>query len=89
LLIVLPVATIEHLASQIDDGDFEVDLNLQQIKTPTEEVVPFEINSLRRDCLLQGLDSIELSLTRQDKIKAFQDLDKLQRPWVYQVRVSE
>jgi len=83
LLIALPVSTIEHLASQLDDGEFEIDLSLKQIKTPAGEIVDFEIDSWRRDSLLKGLDSIDLSLTYQQKIKEFQRLDNIQRPWVY------
>jgi len=83
LLVVLPVNTIEHLASQVDDGDFEIDL------TPKGEIISFEIDAWRRDCLLQGLDSIDLTLTRQDKIKEFQSLDQAERPWVYRVLTSK
>jgi len=83
LLIALPVSTIEHLASQLDDGEFEIDLSLKQITTPAGEIVEFEIDSWRRDSLLKGLDSIDLSLTYRQKIKEFQRLDNIQRPWVY------
>lgn len=88
LLVVLPVSTIEHLASQVNDGDFEIDLNLNQIKTPKGELVSFEIDAWRRDCLLQGLDSIDLTLTRRDKIEEFQRLDQTERPWVYRALAS-
>jgi len=83
LLVSLPVATIEHLAGQIEHGDFEIDLTRQHIVIPSGEAVVFEIDSWRRNRLLLGLDSIDLSLTHQDKIKEFQRLDKVERPWVY------
>jgi len=89
LLVVLPVSTVENLASQVDDGDFEIDLNLNQIKSPKGEIIPFEIDAWRRDCLLQGLDSIDLTLTRQGKIKEFQRLDQTERPWVYRAQASK
>jgi len=89
LLVVLPVATIEHLASQVGDGDFEISLDLKQIKTPAGEIIPFDVDSWRRESLLQGLDSIDLSLTRRDKIKEFQRLDQVQRPWVYRAQASD
>jgi len=54
-----------------------------QIKTPKGEIVSFEIDAWRRDCLLQGLDSIDLTLARKNKIKEFQRLDQAERPWVY------
>jgi len=64
------------------------DLNLNQIKTPKGELVSFEIDAWRRDCLLQGLDSIDLTLTRRDKIEEFQRLDQTERPWVYRALAS-
>jgi len=89
LLVTLPVDTVERLATQVDQGDFEVDLNQNQVTSPSGEVFAFEINSWRRECLLQGLDSVELSLLRQDKIKEFQKRDQQQRPWVYRTQASE
>jgi len=86
LVIMLPVDTIHRLAQQVNAGPFQIDLNLEHLVTPQGEVIPFEIDSWRRESLLNGLDSIELSLTYRDKIKDFQRLDKIQRPWVYDVQ---
>jgi len=88
LVCILPVETIEHLAMQIGAGDFHIDLKLKQIKTPAGNLVPFEIDSWRRESLLKGLDPIELGLTYRDKIKKFQRQDKIQRPWVYNSQAS-
>jgi len=88
LLIVLPAATIKHLANQIDDGEFEIDLTLKRIQTPDGEFTPFDVDARRNESLLKGLDTIDLSLTYRDKIKEFQRLDRLQRPWVYQAMAS-
>jgi len=88
LLISFPVTTIERFANQIHKGNFEIDLNLNQITTPDGEITEFETDSWRRESLLLGLDSIDLSLTRSDKIKEFQRIDRLQRPWVYQTPAS-
>jgi len=84
----LPVQTVEQIATQIDEGDFQVDLNLKQIKTPYGDILPFAIDAWRRESLLKGLDSIELGLTYRDKIKEFQRKDKVLRPWVYASRAS-
>jgi len=88
LLVVLPVSTVEHLATQLNQGEFEIDLSLKQIKTPIGEIILFEIDSWRQDSLLKGLDSIDLSLTYQQKIKEFQRLDSIERPWVYKSQAT-
>jgi len=88
LICTLPVQTVEQIATQIDEGDFQVDLNLKQIKTPYGDILPFAIDAWRRESLLKGLDSIELGLTYRDKIKEFQRKDKVLRPWVYASRAS-
>jgi len=87
LVIILSVDTIERLAAQIKLGTFQIDLNLKQLVTPKGDVISFDVDSWRRESLLKGLDSIELSLTHRNKIKDFQRLDKIQRPWVYHVQV--
>jgi len=87
LVCTLPVQTVEQIATQINEGDFQVDLNLKQIKTPYGDILPFAIDAWRRESLLKGLDSIELGLT-YNKIKEFQRKDKVLRPWVYASRAS-
>jgi len=88
LVITLPVDTINRLAEQIKEGTFQIDLNLKQLKAPRGDVIPFEVDSWRRESLLNGLDSVELSLAYRDKIKNFQSLDRKERPWVYDVQAT-
>jgi len=88
LVIILPIETINRLAAQVKVGTFQIDLNLKQLVSPQGDIISFEIDSWRRESLLKGLDSIELSLTHRDKIKDFQRLDKIQRPWVYHVQAT-
>lgn len=43
----------------------------------------FELEDEARMMLMQGLDAIELTKTRQTHIDAFRTADRLLRPWVY------
>ncbi len=74
---------IKDLAAQTTEGEFTVDLKSQQILSPRQQVISFDINPLRKASLLQGLDDIGLTLQQEDKIAAFQARDRLQRPWIY------
>lgn len=89
LAIVLPKDKVEQIAAQIYDGEITVDLVSQKITLPDGAFVAFEVDEWRRESLLKGLDMITLSLTKRDKIKAFQRQDKAKRPWVYQTRFAQ
>jgi 3-isopropylmalate/(R)-2-methylmalate dehydratase small subunit len=63
------VRTLERAAS---DGPLTVDLEAQQIIGPDGHVVPFEFEPFARECLLQGLDEIALTLQREGAITAYE-----------------
>jgi len=49
-----------------------VDLEKRQVRDDHGLALPFEVESFRRDCLLNGLDDIGLTLRHEDKITAFE-----------------
>ena len=61
-----------------------VDLRQQLITTPWGEPVRFEVEALRREALLEGLDPIGVTLKRAAAIDAFQARQRAARPWVWQ-----
>lgn len=61
-----------------------VDLRRQTISTPWGEPVRFEVEPLRREALLDGLDPIGVTLKRAAAIDAFQTRQRADRPWVWQ-----
>jgi 3-isopropylmalate/(R)-2-methylmalate dehydratase small subunit len=80
----LPESAIERLAAQSRDGDFTVDLTQQVVVAPSREITTFAIDQLQRDALLEGLDEIGLTLKSADEISAWQNADRMNRPWVWQ-----
>lgn len=60
-----------------------VDLEKQQVITPSGEAFAFEVDAFRRHCLLNGLDDIGLTLQDSEAIKAFETRAKAARPWVF------
>ena len=81
----LPEAAIARLAAEARDGDFSVDLDAQQVLPPSGVAVPFVIDGLQREALLEGLDEIGLTLKHADAIAGWQDADRKTRPWVWQI----
>jgi len=61
-----------------------VDLEQQRIFTPWSDPIAFEIEPLRREALLQGLDAIGMTLKRAAAIDAYQARQRAARPWVWQ-----
>lgn len=61
-----------------------VDLRQQAIATPWGEPVRFEVEPLRREALLEGLDPIGVTLKSAAAIDAFQARQRSARPWVWQ-----
>jgi 3-isopropylmalate/(R)-2-methylmalate dehydratase small subunit len=81
----LPADAAERLArhSSAHDNDTKVDLQERTITLPDGEVVTFEIDDLRREMLLAGLDEIGQTMLSKDRIVAWQAADKSARPWVW------
>ena len=60
-----------------------VDLEALTITRPEGDTIAFEIDAFRRDCLLNGLDDIGLTMQRAIEIEAFEAAQRKQQPWLY------
>ena len=86
---VLPIkVSPEDLEKLFEDADrganatLTVDLVKQEIRGPDGGVVKFDIDAHRKHCLLEGLDDIDLTLVKKNKIDSFERKAKDERPWV-------
>jgi 3-isopropylmalate/(R)-2-methylmalate dehydratase small subunit len=70
-------------ADNSENPRLTVDLEALTITRPGGDVVTFEIDGFRRDCLLNGLDDIGLTLQKADKIDAFEAAQRERQPWLY------
>ncbi len=61
-----------------------VDLEQQAVTSMDGgKVFRFDIDAFRKQCLLNGLDEIGLTLQHADEIKAFEEKHKARQPWLY------
>ncbi|KOY00220.1 3-isopropylmalate dehydratase small subunit [Pseudomonas nunensis] len=84
LLITLEEPMLQRLGqvvSQPDSAQISVDLEAQEIRVQGE-VIPFEIDTLRKTALLLGLDAIGSTLQRAEQIKAFEREHLAANPWL-------
>lgn len=78
----LPAEQVQAMAKQAASGAaFTVDLQAQRLTAPDGTTLPFDIDALRRESLLAGLDEIGLTLQHADAITAWQANDRALRPW--------
>ena len=70
-------------ASDRENPVLTVDLHAQEITRPNGATVSFAIDEFRRECLLDGLDDIGLTMQKVDRIDAFEARQREQQPWLY------
>ena len=87
---ILPIAVapdeLDLLITDAADRDnpvLTVDLKAKAITRPQGATLRSHIDDFRRDCLLNGLDDIGLTLQQIDNIDAFENAQRQQQPWLY------
>jgi 3-isopropylmalate/(R)-2-methylmalate dehydratase small subunit len=85
---ILPIkVSAEDLEKLFDDAErganatLSIDLEKQEIRGPDGGTVRFAIDAFHKNCLLNGLDDIGLTMVKADKIGAYEADVKSKRPW--------
>ena len=60
-----------------------IDLVAQKVIRPNGESFDFEIDAFRKECLVQGLDEIGLTMQSADAIKEYEKTRQASQPWVF------
>ena len=76
------VARIRAMLTQQPGAELTVDLRSQTITLPDGSVEPFEIDSFRKECLLNGWDDIDMTLRHGDAIAAYEARQRSEAPWL-------
>ena len=86
LPLTLPAEVIDQLfvEAQATEGyQLTVNLEEQQVVTPSGAAFAFSIDEFRKYCLLNGLDDIGLTLQHADDIRAYEAKRKQVAPWLF------
>ena len=84
LPVALPREAVDYLMHDADEGlDLTVDLANQEVRASNGKVFSFEIDPFRKQCLLDGLDEIGITMEKGEGISAFEQNQKQQQPWLY------
>jgi 3-isopropylmalate/(R)-2-methylmalate dehydratase small subunit len=85
---ILPIrVSPEDLVKLMDDAErganatLSIDLEKQEIRGPDGGMIAFEIDPFRKQCLLEGLDDIGLTLVETSAIAAHEEKKAAAHPW--------
>jgi len=82
LPIILDEKKIEELVQYSDRKEIiEINLTKQEIIFGNK-TVKFEVDPFKKKCLLNGLDDIDLSLEKSEKINSYENTLKKNKPWI-------
>ena len=82
LTVVLPQSAIDRLMEVAQTDPVHINLDSQTVTTPFQDRFEFEIDAFRKHCLLEGLDEVGLTLTRDNSISAYEKNSRGQTPWL-------
>ncbi|MFO1128205.1 MAG: 3-isopropylmalate dehydratase small subunit [Rhodospirillales bacterium] len=84
LLVTLPQAEVDRVMAAAGAGEaVTVDLPAQEVRLAGGESIHFDLDPFLKHCLVDGLDDIALTLTKSDRIAAFEAQQKETAPWLY------
>jgi len=69
-------------AKDTENPELTIDLENQEIRRPNGGVIKFDFDEFRRNCLINGLDDIGLTLQKDDAINAFEGKRRKAMDWV-------
>jgi 3-isopropylmalate/(R)-2-methylmalate dehydratase small subunit len=80
--VVLPQAAIDRLIEVAKTDPIMIDLDHQSVSTPFQDRFSFEIDPFRKQCLIEGLDEVGLTMARGEAIGAYEAKMAAERPWL-------
>jgi 3-isopropylmalate/(R)-2-methylmalate dehydratase small subunit len=80
--VVLPQEAIDRLVEVAKTDEVTVDLETMTVTTPFQDRFEFTLDPFRRQCLIEGLDEVGLTLARDTAISKYESAAAAERPWL-------
>lgn len=80
--VVLPQEAIDRLLEVARDNPITIDLETMTVTTPFQDRFPFTLDAFRRQCLMEGLDEVGITLARDTAISNYETAVAQSRPWI-------
>ena len=81
----LPEARVNELLRfllELPGAEITIDLPNQTVQGPDGKTDNFDVDPFRKECLIEGLDDIGLTLQRETSITSYESKIEAGRPWV-------
>ncbi|RIV86413.1 3-isopropylmalate dehydratase small subunit [Aurantiacibacter xanthus] len=82
LTVALPQEAVDRLMEVAQSDPITINLENQSVSTPFQDRWTFEIDPFRKNCLLEGLDEVGLTLQSDAVISAYEGRLRREQPWV-------
>ncbi len=89
LPLVLPVEQTDRLVEAAKAGEMTVDLEACKVVTAAGDAFAFDIDPFRRECLLNGLDEVGLTILREEEITSFEGQRRIEQPWLFSSKLEQ
>ncbi|MCD2316391.1 3-isopropylmalate dehydratase small subunit [Sphingomonas sp. IC-11] len=80
--VVLPQDAVDRLIEVARTDEITIDLETMTVTTPFQDRFTFELDPFRRQCLMEGLDEVGLTLARDTAISKYEAMLDEHRPWI-------
>jgi 3-isopropylmalate/(R)-2-methylmalate dehydratase small subunit len=80
--VVLPQEAVDRLVEVAKTDEITVDLETMTVTTPFQDRFEFALDPFRRQCLMEGLDEVGLTLARDLAISNYESAVAHERPWL-------
>jgi 3-isopropylmalate/(R)-2-methylmalate dehydratase small subunit len=87
--VVLSQEAIDRLVEVAKTDEITVDLETMTVTTPFQDRFEFSMDPFRRQCLMEGLDEVGLTLARDTAISKYESAVAVSRPWLARERADE
>ena len=80
--VVLPQEAVDRLIEVAKTDEITIDLETMTVTTPFQDRFTFTLDPFRRECLMQGLDEIGITLAKDTAISKYESAVGKSRPWI-------
>ena len=82
LAIAVPQAAIDRLMEVAKTDPITIDMESMSVTTPFQDRFPFEMDPFRHQCLVEGLDEIDLTMAKSGAIERHEKHSDSAQPWL-------
>lgn len=82
LAIAVPQEAIDRLMEVAKTDPITIDMESMSVTTPFQDRFPFDMDPFRRQCLVEGLDEIDLTMAKSGAIERHEKNIDSAQPWL-------